>query len=733
MRPLANAVMAALFAILSVPAAAPAQPAPEATGPAPVTPPAPAASAPSAPPAPVASSPVPNPPAPKRAPAPAATPAASGPATAAAPTALAPAAPPIATQPNGARLPPGQPIPPAELEAFVDGVVKTAMARDHIAGVTVSVVQNGQIALKKGYGYADLAKGRPVDPDRTLFRIGSISKTFTWIALMREVEAGRIRLNAPINLYLPQRVQVPDQGFDSEILVRHLLDHSAGFEDRALGQIFERRADRERPLLTYLQQERPRRVAEPGARASYSNYGVGLAGAAVAHVAQAPFEQIVEQRITGPLGLANTTFREPHPNIEGMPAPMSGALAQQVSTAYRWAPTGFQPRDFEYLGHVAPAGSASSTAGDMARYMQMLLNGGTLDGATVFGPQTGQLFRTPLRQVAPGFNGWAHGFLQQPLPGGFTGYGHNGATLSFMSNMTLAPQLGLGIFVSTNTDTGGRLSQELANQVVREFYAPPPAPPRAGSPALADHAERFAGYYLSTRRPYGGLEGFVMLFQSSAIVRVTPDGRLMVASGQTNGPRLFVPEGDLAQGRFVSVTGDDRLQFAFQDGRATGFITTSNSARLERAGPLKRPQLLGLMALLTGVAAVATLGGIVRRMQREHRESQIQGRASLIQNTQAVLWLTAFALFGLWASRTGDVANIMYDFPGALLIIASACALFAAMLTVVTLALVPVIWRGGRRVDSWSSGRKFAFTVTVLVYAAFSVVLFDWGALTPWG
>ncbi|HEX2560524.1 serine hydrolase domain-containing protein [Phenylobacterium sp.] len=724
MRPLVKAVFTALFAVLSIAPPAPAQPLPEAAGPAP------------APSAPVASAPVPNPPAPKlRPPRPAARPAAApaaGPAPAGPGAGLAPAAA-APTLPSGARLAPGQPIAPAELEAFVDGVVKQAMARDHIAGVTVSVVQNGQIAMKKGYGYADLAKGRRVDPDQTLFRIGSISKTFTWIALMQEVEAGRIRLDAPVNLYLPQRLQVPDQGFENEVLVRHLMDHSAGFEDRALGHLFEQRPGRERPLATYLQQERPSRVAEPGARSSYSNYAVGLAGAAASHVSQTPFERLIEARITGPLALTRTTFREPRPTLQGLPAPMPAALAQHVSQPYRWTPTGFAPREFEYIGHVAPAGSASSTAADMARYMQMILNGGTLDGAVIYSPRTAQLFQTPLRRTPAGINGWTHGFIQYALPGGITGYGHDGATLSFMSNMTLAPQLGLGIFVSANTETGGRLVQDLADQVVQQFYVAPAPPPRPGVPALAEQAERFDGYYLASRRAHGGLEGFVMLFQSGAQVRVTQDGRLMLAAPGLDAARLFVPEGDPAAGRFVSVTGEDRLQFAFQDSRAASLQTSSNGALLERAGLMKQPQVLALLALLTALAAIATLGGIMRRMQREHRESTVQGRASLIQNTQALLWLAALALFGVWATQASDIANVVYNWPGATLIIASACALFAAVLTAVTVVLLPIIWQGGRRVDSWSPGRKLAFTLTTLIYAAFSAVLFNWGALSPWG
>ena len=235
-------------------------------------------------------------------------PAAARPAAAGAPVAAGPlvaGAPPIAAGSapahTGARLAPGQALPAAELETFVDGVVKDAMAREHIAGVTVSVVQNGQVLLKKGYGFASLQPQRAVDPDRSLFRVGSISKTFTWIAVMKEVEAGRIRLNQPINLYLPEKVQVRDQGYDQPVRVANLMDHSPGFEDRALGQLFEDRYARVRPLELYLRQERPRRVHAPGILSSYSNYGAALAGEAVTYTSGKPFEKLIEDEIFTPL------------------------------------------------------------------------------------------------------------------------------------------------------------------------------------------------------------------------------------------------------------------------------------------------------------------------------------------------------------------------------------------------------------------------------------------------
>ena len=684
---------------------------------------------------PSAAKPAPSPKPPPRAqttaptatPAPTSTPAPPAPAKSApAPPPAAPAAP-VA---GGAKLSPGQPIPPAELEAFVDGVVQDAMGREHIAGVTVSVVQNGQVVLKKGYGFAGLDPQRPVDPDRSLFRVGSISKTFTWIALMKEVEAGRMRLNQPVNLYLPERVQVRDQGFDQPVRVANLMDHSAGFEDRALGQLFEREYDRVRPMDIYLRQERPKRVHAPGVVSSYSNYGAALAGEAVTYTSGRPYERLIEDEILGPLGMGHTTFREPHEPKAGLPGPMPARLVGDISDGYRWTPTGFERRDYEFIGQIAPAGAASSTAGDMARYMLMQLGGGQLGGATIYGPISAQAFRTPLRQTPPGINGWAHGFMVFDLPGGHRAYGHGGATLSFFSNMVVVPDLNLGVFISTNTDTGRPLSGRLPDRIVQHFYAAPAPFPRPGSPELAQRGGDFAGYYMTTRRTYSGLEGFVDQLMGGAAVNVTHDGRLVTGGGE--GAKTWTPEGPLDEGRFISTQGSERIAFDMADGGARAYHVSSGTQVFERAPPWRQPRTLAILAALTAAAALATFAGVVVRNRREFRENQVQSRASLVQNIQAALWLLAMALFGLWASKTGDLAQVMYRWPGVLMVTASACALVAAGLTVTTLIALPAVWRGGRRVDSWTHLRKAFFSVTVLIYAAFSVELALWGALSPW-
>jgi len=658
-------------------------------------------------------------------------PSAASPAASPTPSAALAHPTPAPVQP-GARLAAGQPLPPAELQAFVDGWVRAGMARDHIAGVTVSVVQNGQVILKKGYGFASLSPERPVDAERTLFRIGSISKTFTWIALMKEVEAGRIRLDQPVNTYLPPALQVRDDGFSQPIRVINLMDHSPGFEDRALGHLFENEINRVRPLDVYLRQERPKRVRPPGMLSSYSNYGAALAGAAAANTARQPYERLIEAEILVPARLAHTTFREKHPPRGGLPHPMRADLASDVSDGFRWRAGAFQRQPYEFIGHAAPAGAASSTAGDMARYMLLLLANGSLEGATVFGPETARAFRTPIQPTPPGINGWAHGFVIQIQPGGHLSYGHDGGTLSFFSNMTVIPDLNLGVFISTNTEGGGQLSGRFAADLVREFYVAPQPFQRAGSPELAAYREAFRGHYVSTRRAYSGLEKFVMLVGPAGVdVDVTPDGKLLLASfGQV---ASFTPEGPLPSGRFIGLQDDARLAFKLQDGQAVSFVGGENAATFERVSGWKKPATFAVFAALAAGAAVATLLGMIFRSRRDLRESSIQTRASIVQNIQAALWLLALVLFGLFFARAiSDIPWVMYGWPSPLIILASACALVAAVLTLVTAAALPAVWSGGRRVESWSYPRKLAFTMTVLVYAAFSVMLALWGALTPW-
>ena len=116
----------------------------------------------------------------------------------------------------------------AEVEAFIDGTMAVWLRDKHIAGVTVSVVKGGALFFAKGYGYADVATKKPVDPAKTMFRIGSISKLFTWTAVMQLVEQGKLDLGRDVNEYLDFKIPAT---FPEPITLKSILTHTAGFEE----------------------------------------------------------------------------------------------------------------------------------------------------------------------------------------------------------------------------------------------------------------------------------------------------------------------------------------------------------------------------------------------------------------------------------------------------------------------------------------------------------------------
>jgi CubicO group peptidase (beta-lactamase class C family) len=616
-------------------------------------------------------------------------------------------------------------MPPAELEALIDGFVNAGMQQHHIAGVAVAVVQDGRVVLRKGYGFASFAPPRRVDPDVTLFRIGSITKTFTWIAVMKAVEAGKLDLDAPINNYLPPDLQTPAAGFERPIRVRDLMTHSPGFEDHVLGVLFADTPERVRSLERFLREERPRRVREPGVLSSYSNYGAALAGEIVARVEGAPWQDVIEREILTPLGLSHTSVREPYPPRADLPSPMPAALVSDLSSGFRWDGTSHQARGFEYITPVAPAGVMAATAGDMSRYMLMLLGNGVLDGITFFGPRAAEAFRTPMTTLPRELGAVDAGFFELPLPGRFRSYGHDGGTLSFFTNMVLVPDLRLGIFVATNTEGGGQLSEPLPSRIVERFYGPREAPPAAPPRDAAEAARVYTGTYLGTRRAYRGLEGFVSRFQLGLTITASPEGYLLARLGNES-RRLEAAGSDSF--RVPGLPGG--LQFVRSGARATTILTPGIG--FERVGALYQTNTLAAVTILALLVSVATVVGVFLRIGRRRPASGGQRVAGPVQFAAALLWIISVAAFAVWVIRASDVVKIIYRWPGPYVLVASSAALAASVLTLGMLCLLPAIWRRSAAETGWSLWRKLRFSVVTLAFAGFAIVLALWGALQPW-
>ncbi len=201
----------------------------------------------------------------------------------------------------------------SDLESFFDGIVPLQLERSDVAGASVMVMQNGQVLLRKGYGYADLKTKKPVDPAATVFRLASISKLFTWVSVMQLVEQGKLDLDTDVNRYLDFQIR---PAFSQPVTLRNLMTHTGGFEE-VIRDIIVTDPKRAVTLRDYLIRNQPQRLFPPGTIPAYSNYGVGIAGYIVQRVSGQPFEQYVEQHIFTPLKMEHSTFYQPPPALTG--------------------------------------------------------------------------------------------------------------------------------------------------------------------------------------------------------------------------------------------------------------------------------------------------------------------------------------------------------------------------------------------------------------------------------
>lgn len=190
-------------------------------------------------------------------------------------------------------------IQDTSLEDFFDNTMNFKIDKYHIPNATVSVVKDGEIVYKKGFGLADIENNIPVDADTTLFRIGSTSKLITWTAVMQLVEAGKLDLNTDINAYLdfeisPQLQKPLQKTIAKPITMTHLMTHTPGFEDYP-DMLFRLSADELMPLNEYVRNYLPARIFPAGEVAAYSNYGTALAGYIVERLSGMPFSDYVEK------------------------------------------------------------------------------------------------------------------------------------------------------------------------------------------------------------------------------------------------------------------------------------------------------------------------------------------------------------------------------------------------------------------------------------------------------
>jgi len=596
---------------------------------------------------------------------------------------------------------------PAELEAFLNHTIVNELQTYRIPGATVAVVKEGQLFFAEGYGYANLENQTPVDANTTLFGIGSITKLFTWTAVMQLVEEGKIDLHADVNTYLSD-FTIPNT-YPQPVTMENLMTHTAGFENKERGFAVSNVSDL-LPLGTALARTMPARVFPPGQVWSYSNWGTALAAHIVEQVSGMPFDQYANAKLFTPLGMNRTTIEQPVPE----------KLAQDVSTGYTYDGSTYTPTPQEIL-QVAPAGAIMSTAPDMAKFLIAHLQNGRYGDVRILNNSTAIEMHSPHFTPDPHAS-WALG-LGMMTRNNEQILWHNGDTNVFHAYFVLLPAHNVGLFVSYNGPAGTAAREDLLNAFLDRYY-----PVEKAIPELVNYhdASSVTGTYQKTRSAYSTLEKYLVKPQ---LVEITgrPNGTLQMSMGGQTAEYV-----EVAALVFTRADGAQTvLQTAIfkNDGNGTHLFFSAAPQYYNRLAWYSTPAFVDnvsyLSLALLPTVAIWPIGAVL-----DGHASGVNSRqtrcAHWVLGTASALFLVFFGAISTLAADETIINNVMFNTSVPFSIIAALIlSLIGAVLTFGAVSFTVLAWVKGY----WNVWGRLHYTVVTGAALAFIAWLNYWNLI----
>lgn len=597
----------------------------------------------------------------------------------------------------------------AELGTFFDGLYAGLERAHHLSGMTVAVVRDGEVILLKGYGYADIGKRKPVDPERTLFRIGSITKALTWTALMQLSAESRIDLNSSVDQFLPEELTIRSPWKVSPRM-HDLMDHTPGYDDVPVVGLF-RHEPYTGSLRDALLETMPVLVRKPGEMVSYSNYGAALAGFIVERVSNVRWENYVQNAILTPLKMDAATAEQPVPP----------ELAAQVATGYRWTDGELKAQGFEYVP-LAPAGGASVSASAMAHFMLAHLQDGRYGTERILPEWAARQMHEPVYRAAPQLGAWLHGLYELRAASPRV-YGHGGDTLWFHSLMALFPETNTGLFVSFNSDSGTPARSEVYKAFLARYY---PQPQQETPKLLAGAEGRGAassGWFVSTRLARRTPARMMALMNILSIDSEGPN-RVAVRGPSWSAPKHFV---EVEPWVYREIRGQDLLVMRPVRGGSPeyAFLASNPGSAFERVSAFWSPPVqwsiaglagLGILISLFGYPIAAVRGALLGLRLDSH-----------VKASHVAAWMASAAFsVGILCFLTylRDPQELVFGIPESLRA-AGWCGRIGSALTVLSSASVVILWaRGFGR-----TGGRVVHSLVVVCQVTLALWAVRWGLL----
>jgi CubicO group peptidase (beta-lactamase class C family) len=404
--------------------------------------------------------------------------------------------------------------------------MKDVVDKDYVPGAGVALVSNGQLLWCGGFGKADIASGRDITCD-TEFRVGSISKSFVALALLKLQEEGKINLEARLKDVAPEIPLTNRWASTNPVRIVNLLEHTAGFDDMEASEVYNFQDPYDFPMVEVFKRFRePEDVRwPPSTRMSYSNPGYGIAGYLIEKITGEPFDQYIRETILRPLGMMNADF------------PFTAANKALLATGYEGKPP--QSVGYPYI-YLRPAGDLKASPGELAKLVQFFLQRGKVGDGQILQPDTIVRMESVETTLAAR-NGLRLGYglaNYSSVAGGVVTHGHDGGIDGFISTYRYMPEQNWGYVVLLNGTESYQALLEL-NRLAIDFLSKDF--PKTQEPAISISAadlEKFAGYY-EPSAPRSQLYSFMEDFSGGLRIRII-DGQL-TRSGLFGKPVALVP------------------------------------------------------------------------------------------------------------------------------------------------------------------------------------------------
>ena len=341
----------------------------------------------------------------------------------------------------------------------IDQLVADHVAHSGVPGVVVTITDGHRVVLARGWGVADLESGRPMDPDHTLVRIASLSKTFTATAVAQLEDQGRLELDADVDDYLTRAKTAG--AFSAPITVRQLMAHTSGYINFNSGRVSAAPIHPE-DFEAFIARTMPPRMHPPGTAVLYTNHGNALAGLVVQNITGVGFSDHVRRTILEPLEMTNTAY-------------YVDAHQPELSRSYEVSDDGsVSPWPYEYFATV-PASAVHTTARDMGSYLMLHATDGTVHGNEVLTPAAMTRMRTPSPTIHSALGEYHYTFAPTHVLGR-PARAHGGSVPAFLSRMVIFDDAGVGVFVAQNA-FGPNIAEAVVNAVAAALPAAdtPPA------------------------------------------------------------------------------------------------------------------------------------------------------------------------------------------------------------------------------------------------------------------